>query len=210
MDFLGGLILQAGLSANIPTGDSDIIDFREAVAIHAKVHSEVSPAYIWGSYTWQGNYVLGQKISKIEAPSIGIGITYSLTPTLRLFGEIGYSFNNQNNQSSRSAIQQEVVYTYLVGRHNVFNRPVPVNLIGPYDQDSYETTYKIENSLVAKIGIEYKVNDWFNVNMAYKYNRMNVLFEMYDEEQRAGGGGYWMEDETMDAGAVEVQFLVNF
>lgn len=207
MDFLAGLVLQAGVSANIPTGDSDIIDFREAGAVHLKLHNSESPVYVWGSYNKQGNYVLGQKISVIDAPSFGLGVKYCLTPTLRLFGEVGYSFNNQDN---RIGTQQEVVYTYLVDRHNVFNRPIPVNVQYPYDQDSYATTYEIDNSVVAKIGIEYQVNDWFSVNGTFKYNRMNVLFELYDEEQRANGFGYWMEDETMDASALEVQFLVNF
>jgi hypothetical protein len=207
MDFLAGLALQAGVSVNIPTGDSDIIDFREDAAVHLKVHNSESPVYAWGSYTRKNNYVLGQKLSIVDSPSLGLGVKYNLSPTLRLFGEVGYSFNNQDN---RIVPQQEVVYTYLVGRHNVFNRPVPVNLIGPYDQDSYATTYDISNSVVAKLGIEYQVNDWFSVNATYKYDRMEVLFELYDEEQRAGGGGYWMEDETQDASAVEIQFLVNF
>lgn len=207
MDFLAGLVLQAGVSANIPTGDSDIIDFREAGAVHLKLHNSESPVYVWGSYNRQGNYVLGQKISVIDAPSLGLGVKYCLTPTLRLFGEIGYSFNNQDN---RIGTQQEVVYTYLVDRHNVFNRPIPVNVQYPYDQDSYATTYEIDNSVVAKIGIEYQVNDWFSVNGTFKYNRMNVLFELYDEEQIANGFGYWIEHETMDGSALEVQFLVNF
>jgi hypothetical protein len=207
MDFLAGLVLQAGVSVNTPSGDSDIIDFRERVAFHLKAHDSESPVYAWGSYTRKNNYVLGQKISVVDSPSLGVGIKYCLSPTLRLFGEIGYSFNNQDN---RIVPQQEVVYTYLVGRHNVFNRPIPVNVTRPYDQDSYATKYEIDNSVVTKLGIEYQVNDWFSVNATYKYDRMDVLFELYDEEQRAAGLGYWMEDGTLDASAIEVQFLVNF
>lgn len=207
MDFLGGLVLQAGVSLNSPAGDSDVVDFREIESYHLKLHKDEMPAYLWASNTEQENFVLGQGISTIDANAFGFGLKHKVSPKVTVFGEIGYSLNNETNDV---VIQQEVIYTYLVDRHNVFNRPVPVEVNRPYDQESYETTYTIENSFMAKIGVEYSVTDWFSVGAAYRFNRMEAKFELYDQERRDAGQGYWEERQTLDAGAFEVQFLVNF
>lgn len=207
MDFLTGVALQIGVSLNSPTGDSDVTDFREILGYHIKLQAEEKPAYLWGSWTEQENFIHGQGVSDITSNAGGFGVKYEVFPDITAYGELGYSVNNQTNDD---VIQQEVIYTYLVDRHEVFGRPVPVNLTGPYDQDSYETTYTVEGSVIGKLGVEYRVSRWFSVGAAYRFNRIEAKMELWDEELRGNGGGWWMERQTLDAGAFEVQFLINF
>lgn len=207
MDFLTGLAFQAGISLNTPTGDSDVVDFREPYGIHLKVHKEDFPVYVWTSYSQQENFVLGQGIADIDSFDFGFGTRTDVATNVALFLEAGYSVNDQNNSVEA---QQEVVYTYLVDRHNVATRPIPVNVPGDYVTDTYSTVYDLEPGFVAKIGAEFQVTDNFSVNAAYRFERMEARFELYDGNNRTNGLGWWQERQTLDAGAFEVQFLFNF
>lgn len=207
MDFFAGLALQAGVGFNLPTGDGELTEFQEKGAIHLKLHEEELPLYLWSSYTEQENFILGQNTANIEALSFGLGKTFEVSPKFNVFFELGYS---SNKADADPVVQQEIAYTYLVDRHNVVNRPIPVTVTRPYDQESYETTYEVDDSIIGKIGVSYDITESFSVGAAYRYNRIETKLELYDAESRAAGKGFWVENFTQDAGAVELQLLYSF
>jgi len=137
----------------------------------------------------------------------GGGFEQRLAPSLSLFGELGHAWHGLD---AKPIVQQEVVYTHLVRRHNVHNRPVPVRLTGPYDQDSYETDFTVDNGLIARVGLTWHATRNIKLDLAYRHQPMDTYLAIWDAEQRAAGGGWWEERDTISASALELRLGWRF
>jgi hypothetical protein len=161
--------------------------------------------YTWGSYEGLDTRILGQSLSAVDSMSIGIG-GRSVVGKFVAFAELGYSFLDTKDVER---VRDEVVYTTLVHNHASEFRPIPVNPTGPYDQDSYETSYDISNGMLGRIGIGYKYKD-FTLSMSYKVQYVDERIELWDEGQRAKGLGYWRETNTRNLSAFEIGLQYEF
>ena len=180
---------------------------EETPAPFYKLEVGYENAYLWGSYEDTKLRMIGQPIGDGVIIGLGAGYRYEFNDDLYVFGEVGYG---QIEQGNRDVIQQEVVYTELVDRHNVHNRPVPLNLTGPYDQDSYETEWELKGGLMAALGVGYRFNDWSAVELAYRPFIVDEHIEVYDEQIVANGGGWWQETRSKDLSAFQVIFKFNW
>jgi len=199
-------VLQLGLIMSFPMGSPDIHNVSESPGAYGRIG--LGPVYAWGSYGSQSVSLLGQGIGDNTTIATGLGFTAPVLPKISLFAEVGQAWYSLEADEK---IQQETVFTYLVDRHNVHeSRPVPVAISGNYDQESYETTFDIKDGLIARIGATYHVNDHVKLDLAYRHQRMDTLYEIYDQESRAAGFGFWLEDTTIDASAIELRLNWRF
>lgn len=202
LSLLTGLALELGISLNQPLyPTSAFTNYQEKYGLHVELEKE--NWFLWGSYADTRNFVLGQRMSDNDVFMGGVGYQFEISEGLRVelgagWGEVEHT-NDLNNQ-------QEIAYTYLVGRHNVANRPIPVTTNYPYDQVSYATTWEIEGAPVIKFGVEKDIGKNFSVGIQARYFAPRTLIEIYDEEQRASGGGWWREYDAINASAIEVKF----
>ena len=188
------LTLSLGLSLTSPTGNDNIHDLDPNPGAILKVQPGDLPVYGWASWN-DGDYrLLGQKMGQYQSLGLGVGLRAKVIDKLSIFLEGGYSFNTGN---FREDIQQEVVFTHLVSRHNVISRPIPVNVSGPYDQDSYETTATIDNSPVFRAGVSYDVVKHVRISALYAFQSIPVKYELFDAASRAAGGGWWEENDLV-------------
>jgi hypothetical protein len=202
----GPIVLQVGLSLAMPVGDSDINHVSESPGVFGRVGS--GPVYVWGSYNKQKLSLLGQDMGDNTTAAAGIGFEAPILPKLSLFAEAGYGWYSLDADRT---VQQETVFTYLVDRHNVHeSRPIPVTVNGPYDQDSYETTFELSDGLIGRVGVTYHVTSYIKLDVAYRHQRMDTLYEIYDKESRAAGGGWWQERTVIDASAIEMRLNWRF
>jgi hypothetical protein len=205
---LAPFVLQLGLTtpAVVPSGDHTIKQEDPGIAI--AVRHQDTPVYAWGSWYRADAQLLGQALAEIQPLSLGLGFGLEVAPRVALFGEAGYSWTRP---SADSVIQQEVVFTRLVARHNVHeSRPVPVRINGDYDQDSYATTYDLKDAPIYRIGVDWRAADNLHIRAAYRLHSIPAKLEIYDAEWRAAGQGYWEENDTLDASGFEVQLMVTF
>jgi hypothetical protein len=203
---LEAIVFQLGLLMSFPMGSPDIHNVSESPWAFGRLG--VGPVYAWGSYGHQSVSLLGQSIGDNAQLAAGLGFEAPILPKLSLFAEVGQAWHSLD---ANETIQQETVFTYLVDRHHVHeSRPVPVVVAGDYDQDSYETTFDIRDGLVARIGATYHVNDHVKLDLAYRHQRMDTLYEIYDQERRAGGLGWWQEKTAIDASAIELRLNWRF
>ena len=179
----------------------------EDYSIHLKLGKKDFPVYMWGSYSEPEAGLLGQRFSKLKTSGIGLGAKKDFDD-ISVFLELGYAINDP--ETVKIGVQQEVVYTYLVGRHNVYNRPVPLDLIGPYDQRSYETSHEVDDAFMGRIGIGYQVFDHLKVTGAYKYHTPNTKYQIWDQARRDAGGGWWQESGQTNLNSFEFAILYSF
>ena len=172
-----------------------------------QVAHEDSPVYLWTGYENVGIRMLGQEIARTAIFSLGVGAEKDIGDFF-VFGEIGYGLLKSSVNKVR---QQEVIYTELVSRHNVFNRPVPLDLRGPYDQDSYETIWEIHEGFLGKLGVGYHFGSHVNVTLAYRPFFVREHIEIWDEERRnAGKPGWWQESRNRNLSSIELGLSYEF
>ena len=159
-----------------------------------EVGHEESPLYAFGGYEQLDNRILGQALGELDIFSVGLGARKNIGDFFA-FGEIGYGLVDN---AANMVIQQEIVYTELVGRHERPFRPIPVFPQGPYDQDSYETVYEVDDGILGAIGVGYQPTESLSFTMAYRPFYVREHMEIYDEETRASGGGWWQESRSLD------------
>jgi hypothetical protein len=183
-------------------GTNEPIDYREAGSVHIQHRDDrLGGFYPWASGDIGQGYLLGQSVSDFATVAGGVGYSHSLGQRLKFRAEAGMAYPIHR---SNHAIQQEVVYTYLVGRHESEFRPVPVSPTRPYDQDSYETTWHVDYGAYARVGLEFEAGKHLRVLMYYKYFQPKGLFEIWDEEAKANGGGWWQEYRTIDMSTIQL------
>ncbi len=164
--------------------------------VHYKIEvgHEESPLYAFGGYEQLDVRMLGQAIGELDIFSVGLGARKNIGDFF-VYGELGYGVLDN---SPVDKIQQEIVYTELVGRHNVEFRPIPVYPQGPYDQESYETVYEVDDGILGAIGVGYQPTEHLSFTIAYRPFYVREHMEIYDEERRARGGGWWQESRSLD------------
>lgn len=166
----------------------------------ANVGWEGFPVYGWGAYEPEvGVKLRGQPLADVDTLSFGIGARKSWDNFFVAL-ETGYSLVDT---SVNAEIQQEVVYTHLVARHNVYQRPVPVTVDGPYDTKGYTSSWEADDGPMARLVIGYQLSDHVALTGAYKW--LYVDQEMYIRDINwQPGRGYWREDNQIDLSSVEV------
>ena len=184
------------------TGTNEPLDYRETV--NAYISHELplgSPRefYAWGNLSYGQGYLVGQSVSDLFTASGGVGYEHGLTERINFRAEAGLAYPIHRTDH---AIQQEVLYTYLVDRHAVDpSRPVPVTTLYPYDQESYESEFHIDYGTVLSVGLEFEVTEKVRVYAKYKYFHPKAVLEIWDEELSARGngtGGWWQEYRSID------------
>jgi hypothetical protein len=202
------LNLQFGVGLAIPDGTDNTFETKPEPSLNLKLSHDDLPVYAWASVGKGRLYTLGQRVSQGSSVSLGLGLAQPLTPKLSAFAEAGYRFLDYSHSDT---IQQEVAFTYLVDRHHVHeSRPIPVTVNGPYDQDSYETTFELSDSPLARVGLTWHLTDHLSVDASYRFHRIPLLIEIYDEERRANGGGWWMEKTHIRNNALEMRLNWEF
>lgn len=198
---LAAIALTVAVLMGQSTGTNEPIDYRETAS--AYINQDIGSGFhAWGSAEYGQGYLVGQSVSDFLTGSVGIGYSYSLQPRLKLRAEAGVGYPLSRNDH---AIQQEVAYTYLVGRHRVDDsRPVPVETRYPYDQESYETTLHYDYGAVIRLGVEFEATDNLSVFVFYKYFHPKTLIEIYDQEARDAGLGWWQEYRSTDMSTIQV------
>ena len=166
------------------------------------------PVYLWGSMDNNETGFLGQPFSKNDVLAFGLGARKSIGD-FWVFGELGYA---SVDSSTHLKIQQEVVYTEIVRNHNVYQRPVPVDLTGPYDQVSYTTEYTIDDDYMARVGLGWDLGDHFGVTLAYRFFRPETYYNIIDTDwqERTGSEGYWEENSTTNLDTFELGILWRY
>jgi hypothetical protein len=203
---LEAIVFQLGMILSFPMGSPDIHNVYESPGVFGRVGS--GPVYVWGSYKKQSMSLLGQDMGDNSTLAAGLGFEAPILPKVSLFAEAGYGWYSLDADKT---VQQETVFTYLVDRHNVHeSRPIPVKVRHPYDQDSYETTFELSDGLIGRVGVTYHVTSNVKLDIAYRHQRMDTLYEVYDKESRAAGGGWWQERTVIDASAIEMRLNWRF
>ena len=167
---------------------------------------EEHPFYVYGQNETPNIRMLGQGIGDSSIYSLGVGAR-KYWGVFFVFGEVGYGVIDQG---ANRTIQQEIVYTELVLRHNVEFRPIPVYPQGNYDQDSYETVWELDDGLLGAIGIGYQLGDHVSLTGAYRPFYVKEHIELYDAEKRKNGGGWWQETRSLDLSAFEFRVEYKF
>jgi len=190
-------VLTLGLGTSFHGGE----DTREENALSYKVTAGTPSVYLWGSADTNETGLLGQPFSKNDMLSFGLGARKQWGD-FSSYLELGYA---EVDQSTHQVIQQEVVYTQLVNNHYVYNRPVPIVLGGPYDQQSYDTTYDISGGLMGRLGVTYNLSDQWGVTVAYRFFEPEAYYSMTGVSiLDAGETARWEENTKVDMSAIEL------
>lgn len=195
------LAVTATLLWSISLGSNEGIEYSPGASLHLSHPVTDYGFYGWGQAEWGKVRLLGQNVASMPSAQLGVGYSHDIQPRLSLHVEAGFSYPVSRPDR---VIAQEVVYTYLVGRHQSEWRPIPVFPEFPYDQDSYETTWEVDWAPVIKFGATFEVTEDLLIQANYRYYRPEVLLEIYDEESRNNGRGWWQEYQQLNANTVEV------
>lgn len=172
-----------------------------------EVGHEAKNYYAFTAYEDTTLRLLGQPIGDGEIFSVGVGYKHPLSERFYLFGEVGYGVVQEN---ARDIIQQEIVYTEVVGRHHRPFRPLPVYPQNGYDQDSYETLWTLDDGFLGAFGLGYNAKNGFGMTLAYRPFYVKERMELWDEEQRANGGGWWQESRSKNLSAIQASVSWSF
>ena len=206
------LTLQLGAGLGYSPANNDSLAYDEDFSLHARLFNDSNDFYPWASYSSGDNRILGQNISDVQTVAVGAGYKFDLNDKLYGVFEAGYGYPFHVNDEW---IQQEITFTYLVGRHQVHEtRPVPVILQGPYDQDSYNSNWDIRGGLTFKAGVGTEINENWSIELNYSFFQPKGLIEIWrDESIRGGnpdGGGWWQEYVTVDMSTIDLRVNYEF
>ena len=200
---LAAIAVTASVLLGQSIGTNEPIDYRETISVHIShdLSDSFKGFYPWGSIDYGKGFLLGQSVSDLATFAGGVGYRSSISDRIEFRAEGGVAWPLHRSDHE---IQQEIVYTYLVGRHESEFRPIPVYPTGPYDQDSYETNWQVDHGFYMRIGLTFEATEDLSVGLYYKYFQPRGLLEIWDEEGRAAGGGWWQEYRTIDMSQVQL------
>ncbi len=199
--------LAAALAITVGLAHSQYVDqATPGFSLKLEVAHEDSPVYLWAGYEIMGIRMLGQEVSKTGIFSVGLGARKNVGDFF-VFGEIGFGALDNVVDHGR---QQEVVYTELVSRHNVYNRPVPLSLKGPYDQTSYETLWELKEGPLGRVGGGYQFGPHLSATVSFRPFFVKEHIELWDEDKRGAGGGWWQESRTRNLSSWEFGVRYTF
>lgn len=175
-------------------------------SFRVQVGSQEKPYYAFGGYESFTPRLLGQGVADVDLFTVGVGARKTLGDFFGFF-EIGYGVVDED---PKMTIQQEVVHTALVQRHATSNTPPPVNYTQPYCLDCYETSYELDGGLLGEVGIGYRATDQLSLTGSYRAFYVDEHMELWDEENRANGGGWWQETRSRDLSSVVLRVVWEF
>lgn len=169
-----------------------------------QIGHELTPVYLWTSYEGPRVKILGQPMGDTDLFSVGLGASQELSEGLSVFVEGGYSFVDL---SSNDNVVDEVAYTYLVGRHAVGDRRIPVPCA--YISGCYDSSYDVDDGFIARIGAKWQVADHVAIRGAYKWAYFDQEITMRSVDWQEGQG-YWREDNTLNLSSFELGIWYTF
>lgn len=181
-----------------------------AFSLEVRGGIDAVPGYLVLGYETPKITFLGQSLGDAQIATVGYGFSFKQTKKLSWFTEIGYGEVVQ--WESKHNIQQEVVFTELVRKHHVPNRPIPLNLTGPYDTTSYKTSYALGGGPYGRLGVRFDITDHINARLSWRYLVITEEYDMWDEDRRGGkyNGGWWQDRTTLDLSAWTFTIGANF
>jgi len=177
----------------------------------------VEGLYGVGQYDITEVRFLGQGLGDIGLASVGLGYEVKVRKHFGVFVEGGYT--HVANWGVNDEIQGEVVYTQLVDNHYRDFRPIPVGTMRddfpfrieqPYSQEGYETSYKLNGSVFGRVGVYVEPLNHVVVRASYRFLQLSEKYELWDEESRAAGGGWWQEKTNRDMSNWELYIGYQF
>jgi hypothetical protein len=172
-----------------------------------EVSHEDTPMYLWGGYEAFDSRMLGQPLAETDLFSVGLGSRKDVGDFF-VFGEIGWGFISSDVNHE---VQQEIIYTELVGRHNVEGRPVPVTLLNEYKtSEGYESVWELSDGMMWRVGVGYAPTDSLSYTLSYRPFLVEEHIEIYDQDKKANGGGWWQETRSKDLSSFELAIRWSF
>ena len=185
--------------------DDQVTAASNAPTLRLHVGYEGKPYYLWGSYETATSRMLGQPVAETAVLGAGLGLRYDINDKIFIFGEVGAAFMTHD---IKEFVQQEIVYTDLVKTHAQGHRPPPVDPSKgngqPYDQSYYSTLWDVEPKFIGRIGGGYKITPSLSATFAYRPLFAEETLELWDQEQRDAGLGWWQETRGKDYSTLEV------
>jgi len=199
--------LAIGVLLNSPINVNDTFSLDNRLGVSLELH-ESGGSYIWADYIPNNELrLLGQRLSEIDNFNAGLGYSVELNNKVNLFMEAGWSHLAVN---TKEVIKQEVTYTYLVSRHNVYNRPVPVPVSVPYDQTSYGSEWSLQDGFTFKVGAEVELNKDWSLSASYVILNPEYNISIWDPATIDIGGGYWTETNDLNMNSFEMRLEYKF
>lgn len=207
-----GLILMAFLGAAGAQAQTPLVELGVGQSIYSDNDShtdwnyqlrfgmEELPVYGTVGYDSPRYKLLGQPLADTDLLSVGLGARKSWGDILG-YVETGWTFVDT---SVNALVQEEIVYTNLVGRHAVRGVILPVT---PGD---YETSWEADDALFLRVGVQYQLMEHLAVGASYRFLQVDTEMKLYDQDNYDRGLGYWREDNTVDFGAAEVNLVFTY
>ena len=196
IDLLAGMILEVG-------GFSSTFQEDTKTNVSHRFRVGYENVYLWQGREEPEIRLIGQFMGDMTINSFGIGVTHSWGEVSG-FIEAGYGIVDLD---ANKAQQAEVNYTYLVARHHVPGRPIPVSCA---KRGCFGTEHEIDSALLARVGIEYRVAKHVKVSASYKWMHADEYLSIYDFQRKADNKGWWEESITRDLSAFEVGLVVTW
>lgn len=149
--------------------------------------------YFWSDYEEPDIKFRGQPLATTDIIGVGLGARKKWNHA-SAFIEFGYGFVDAD---VKDHVQQEIIYTELVDNHDVEGRNIP------FPSRGYQSSYEIDDALIARIGVGIEVTDQVTVKASWKAMKADQEYAVWDAQKREAGGGYWREDTTYDFSAFE-------
>ena len=175
-------------------------------SFRVQVGSQEKPYYAFGGFESFTPRLLGQGVADVDLFSVGVGARKSHGDFFG-FLELGYGVVDED---PNMLIQQEVVHTALVQRHATPNTPPPVRYTQPYCLDCYRTSYELDGGLFGELGVGYQHTENVSLTASYRAFYVDEHMELWDEENRANGGGWWQETRSRDLSSFQLRFVYQF
>jgi hypothetical protein len=189
-------LVELGVGQSVYTGENESsTDFN----VHFRVGVQESPVYGVFGYDQPSLKILGQPIADTGIIEVGMGARKTFGNLLG-FAELGAAYVDAEVDAR---VREEIVYTNLVQRHNVYGRPVPV------DPRAYHTTWEVDDSVFLRVGLQYQLFDSVAIGVSYRWleadTEMTLKRANWEE-----GQGYWREDTSVDLGAAEFSVVYTY
>ena len=184
--------------------------------------------WITGGYERSDDDFYGQPMAAINAATIAAGVKLPLVDKLHLNVGMGYWIPKL---TIRPEIQDEMTYTHLVNRHENIGRPIPLHPVYPDPQgfqqmymgcgnsdhvNCFDSTYQIDSSPFALIGLEYEFTSWLSAGIRYRWLRPSNYMAIGINDGRIymdwdeAPGGWWMENGSRNFDTITFDFKLKY
>jgi hypothetical protein len=194
---MSSLLTAAAFS--VALGQSIYTDNDSSTDLNVAIRAGVENVYFVAGWEQPKLKVLGQPVADSDMYTFGLGARKRVD-LFSFFLEAGVLWTDEEPQSH---IVHEVIYTHLVGNHDVHGRTVPV------DPRNYDATYELDDGLFMRVGVGYHFSDNVAVTASYRASQVDTEVTIRDRDWTEGQG-YWREDTTTDLGAFEVAIRWEF